>query len=81
MREARIAVSEYFVRLTGRTGLDESVNVFESGLVNSLAVIQMISFLEKEFRIRVELDDLERENFSSIRAVNEFLDRKLLAGA
>lgn len=76
MQDTLIAVSNYFARLTGLTAVDETVDVFESGLVNSLAVIQMISFVEKEFRIRVELDDLDRENFRSIRAVTEFVDRK-----
>ncbi|WP_434627444.1 acyl carrier protein [Chromobacterium sp. CV08] len=69
-------VSEYLCKLAGQQDLDESVNIFETGLVNSLAVIQLISFLEKNFRIKVEIDDLDLANFSSIQAICGFLAGK-----
>ncbi|OBU86063.1 acyl carrier protein [Chromobacterium subtsugae] len=74
-------VSEYLCKLAGQQDLDESVNIFETGLVNSLAVIQLIAFLEKNFRIKVEIDDLDTANFSSIRAVCDFLEQKAAANA
>lgn len=70
-------VSEYLCKIAGRQDLDESVDIFETGLVNSLATIQLIAFLEKNFKIKVEIDDLDRANFCSIQAVCGFLDRKV----
>jgi acyl carrier protein len=74
-------VSAYFFRLSGKHDLDETVDVFETGLVNSLATIQLIAFLEKNFKIKVEIDDLDRANFGSIRAVCNFLDKKTASHA
>ncbi|CDG89019.1 acyl carrier protein [Xenorhabdus bovienii] len=74
-------VSEYLCKLAGKQDLDDSVNIFETGLVNSLAAIQLISFLEKNFKIKVEIDDLDNANFSSIQAVCHFLDRKVAVNA
>ncbi|MDC9589588.1 acyl carrier protein [Xenorhabdus sp. XENO-10] len=72
-------VSEYLGKLSGKQDLGDTVNIFETGLVNSLAAIQLISFLEKNFKIKVEIDDLDNANFSSIQAVCDFLDKKVVA--
>ncbi|MDG9669456.1 acyl carrier protein [Hahella sp. CR1] len=74
-------VSEYLSKLAGKQDLDDSVDIFETGLVNSLAAIQLISFLEKNFRIKVEIDDLDNANFCSIQAVCNFLERKAVVNA
>ncbi|PHM46213.1 putative D-alanyl carrier protein [Xenorhabdus mauleonii] len=77
--EHKKLVSEYLCKLSGKQDLGDTVNIFETGLVNSLAAIQLISFLEKNFKIKVELDDLDNANFSSIQAVCDFLGRKVAA--
>ncbi|QDQ29418.1 acyl carrier protein [Chitinimonas arctica] len=74
-------VSDYLCKLAGRQELDEAVDIFETGLVNSLATIQLIAFLEKNFKFKVGLDDLDRANFCSIQAVCGFLDRKVAVNA
>ncbi len=81
MTARKSLVSEYFFRLAGTHDLDETVDVLETGLVNSLATIQLISFLEKNFKIKVEIDDLDRANFCSIQAVCAFLDKKTFGHA
>jgi acyl carrier protein len=74
-------VSEYFQKITGQANLDAGVNVFETGLVNSLATIQLIAFLEKSFKFKVGVDDLDIANFCSIEAVCNFLDKKAAGNA
>ncbi|MET0549621.1 MAG: phosphopantetheine-binding protein [Xanthomonas sp.] len=74
-------VTEYFQRISGKPDLSRDLDVFEAGLVNSLAVIQMIEFLERNFAIKVEIDDLDRANFASIAAVCAFLEGKAVADA
>jgi acyl carrier protein len=46
-----------------------------------LAAIQLIAFLERSFKIKVNLDDLDKANFSSIQAVCSFLCRKAVPNA
>lgn len=77
----RKLVSDYMCKLAGSTGLDDSTNVFETGLVNSLATLQIIAFVEKNFRIKVKLDDLDKANFCSVEAVCAFLTRKVASDA
>jgi acyl carrier protein len=50
--------------------------LFESGLVNSLFAVQLMTFIERKFGIEVGTDDLEIKNFESISATAAFIARK-----
>lgn len=41
-------------------------NIFERGFVNSLFAMQLLNFVESEFGITVENEDLDMANFSSV---------------
>lgn len=62
-------------------GLGDDENLFESGIVNSLFAIQLMTFIERTFEIEVGTDDLDIENFKSIDATAAFVARKLEARA
>ena len=49
---------------------------FESGIVNSLFAVQLMTFIEKTFAIEVGPDDLDIANFKSIEAAAGFVLRK-----
>lgn len=51
-------------------------NIFELGLVDSPFAIQLVSFIEEEFRIEVTDSDLDITNFSSVKRITEFVKRK-----
>lgn len=51
-------------------------DLFESGIVNSLFAVQLMTFIEKSFAIEVGPDDLEIANFKSIEASAGFVLRK-----
>ena len=56
--------------------LGEDDLLFESGLVNSLFAVQLMTFIEKTFGIEVGADDLDIDNFKSIRAAAVFVIKK-----
>ncbi len=51
-------------------------DLFESGIVNSLFAVQLMTFIEKTFAIEVTADDLDIANFKSIEAAAGFVVRK-----
>ena len=51
-------------------------DLFAGGYVNSLFAMQLILFVEKEFGVRVENDDLKLDNFRSLSAIDAFIRRK-----
>jgi methoxymalonate biosynthesis acyl carrier protein len=44
----------------------DSDNIFEKGFVSSLIAIQLLQFIEREFRIEVQDEDIQLANFSSV---------------
>jgi acyl carrier protein len=57
--------------------LEDDKNFFSSGLVNSLFAMQLVLFVEKTFSIKVEIEDLDIANFSTLRAIAAFVEKKL----
>lgn len=51
-------------------------NLFKAKYVNSLFVMQLILFIEKEYAIRVETEDMELSNFCSVDALSTFVEKK-----
>jgi acyl carrier protein len=55
-------------------GVDE--DIFASGFVNSLLAMQLVMFVEKEFDITIENDDLDIDNFRTINSIVALVERK-----
>lgn len=72
----RKTVREFILSSINITQLDDDDNLFESGIVNSLFAVQLMTFIEKTFAIEVEMDDLDIENFKSLSATTAFVVRK-----
>ena len=56
--------------------LDDDDDLFESGIVNSLFAVQLMTFIEKTFAIEVGMDDLDIDNFKSLNAATAFVLKK-----
>ncbi|MCP4156713.1 MAG: acyl carrier protein [bacterium] len=54
----------------------DSDNIFEMGFVNSLFAMKLVSYIEQEFGIEVDNEDLEISNFSSVDRIAEFISDK-----
>lgn len=56
--------------------LSDDDNLFESGIVNSLFAVQLMTYLEKTFNIEVTMDDLSIKNFESVNSTSTFVLNK-----
>ena len=52
-------------------------NILESGIVDSLGILDLVSFLEQEFVIVVADDELIPENFQSVARLTRFVEQKV----
>lgn len=62
--------------LARKNGFKSHEKWLESGLVDSLGILDLVTFLEKEFSLRVSDEDLLPENFQSLDAVADFVRKK-----
>ena len=52
-------------------------NLLESGIIDSLGVLELVTFLQQEFSVAVADDDLTPENFQNIECMARFVERSL----
>ena len=50
--------------------------LLKDGLIDSLGILEVVTFLEKEFGIIVSDEELLPENFGSIRSLSSFVQQK-----
>ena len=58
------------------TPLGYEDDIFEQGLVNSMFALQLVMYLEKEFSIKIENDDLQLSHFNTIDHIEQFVQGK-----
>lgn len=57
--------------------LGDNESFLGSDIVDSLGIVKLMTFVETEFEITVEDEDLQPENFQSIARLTEFVKTKL----
>jgi acyl carrier protein len=76
-RVKRLVLEDLDVNLTYED-LDETVPLFEEGLaLDSVLLVEMISFIEKRFNIELRDEALNRETFKNLRSVARVIEQQL----
>jgi len=63
----------------GNVEFDDSDNIFAAGFVDSLFAIELVTFLEEEFSIEIQNEDLEIDTFQSVDNMVAFVEEKTQA--
>jgi len=75
-KKVRETVTNFLLSSINIANLNLDDNLFESGIVNSLFAVQLMTFLEKTFALEIGMDDLDIANFKSVNAASAFVLRK-----
>lgn len=81
MDQTQGKIKEFLSRFFKNHDLQPEEDIFALGFVNSLLAMQLVAFVEKEFAIRVEDEDLDLDNFRSIDAIASLVAKKSGASA
>jgi acyl carrier protein len=60
-----------------KRGLNDELPLLETGIVDSLGVLDVVGFLEQTFQIRIDDDELTPDNFASIGSMAAFMERRI----
>ena len=61
--------TEFLKGLTHCEDLSAKTDLVASGVLNSLTLMDLLTFLEKEFQLRVGADELTPENLASVETI------------
>ena len=59
------------------TNLSDTDQLIESGIIDSLGIMKLIGYLEENLSVQIDDMELIPENFASIEAITELVDKKL----
>ena len=57
--------------------LQEDTSFLDSGIIDSTGMLELAHFIEDEFQINIEDEEMLPENLDSLKAVKEFISSKL----
>ena len=58
------------------SGLEDDTSFLEEGIIDSTGMLELITFLEEEFAIQLDDEELIPENLDSINNLLAFLSKK-----
>ncbi|HEY5933179.1 MAG TPA: acyl carrier protein [Kofleriaceae bacterium] len=58
------------------TSLTDDTPLLSAGIIDSLAVLDMVSFIEKEFAVRLEQEDLGRDRLDTIALIGALIEER-----
>lgn len=73
--DIKTEIKSFLAKNIGNTSLEDEDDLFDSGLVNSLFAMELVSFVEKKFKIRVADKDLNLDNFKTISTISGLIQR------
>ncbi len=76
MDERKVKIKQFLSRFFRNHELKDDEDIFALGFVNSLLAMQLVAFVEKEFQVTVEDEDLDLDNFRTIDAIDALIERK-----
>lgn len=57
--------------------LTDDLELKESGILDSMSTLKLVTFLEELYKVEFEANDLDPENLSSINAIERLVRSKL----
>ena len=70
-------IRQFLAQYIRHQEINDDDDIFQKGFVNSLFAMQLVLYVESEFHIRVENEDLKLDNFRSIDAIAGLIQSKI----
>lgn len=79
-QDVREFVIDSFLFGSGESHLSNDDSFLEKGLVDSLGILNLVTFVQKKYSISVEDEELVTDNWDSVNRIAAFVQRKLESG-
>ena len=66
----------FLVSATGQSSIDGDTELQESGIIDSLMMMDLLVFVETEFGVRLDFEDLTPDAFHSPATIARLIERR-----
>lgn len=74
-------LDENFLYMRPDFVLNDNDPLLERGVVDSMGIVEMLTFLEDEFGVKAEDEEISEANLGSVAAIVRFVSAKMSAAA
>lgn len=57
--------------------IEEETNLFKSGVLDSLGVVTMVTFIDEKFGCSLDFEELTEENLGSLKSLTDLVLKKV----
>lgn len=75
--EIRALIGEVYVAELGGIVVEDDLNLFESGIIDSFALTTLVAALETKYGLRIPDSDATPDNLGSVALVESYLKGRL----
>jgi acyl carrier protein len=61
--------------LVEREDIELDKSLIDSGIIDSMGLIEISSFITKNFNFKVAVDQMTKQNFGSVLSIVDFIDK------
>ena len=54
---------------------DIATNIVKEGLVDSMGILTLVSFLERRYHVEIDFEDITPDNFKTVGAIARFIKK------
>ena len=80
-KQLRDYIVENFLFGDTETEFSDTDSFMEKGIIDSTGILEVITYIEENFNIKIEDHELIPENLDSISNIVSFIDRKVKEGS
>jgi acyl carrier protein len=68
-------ILEKLAKTKNFTTINNQDNLIENGIIDSLGIVQLVSFIENTFTIKIKDEDIIPDYFESIDAISHYIEQ------
>jgi acyl carrier protein len=69
-------ISQNFLYTRPRFELRDELDLFRNGIIDSMGVMELIEFIQDEFKVEIADDDITEENLGTVAAIARFVSKR-----
>ncbi len=73
--DTKLKIKVFLEKETQKTIAGDSENLISNGVIDSFTMIKLIGFIESEFGIKANMEELAPENFNSVDTISEMINK------
>lgn len=70
-------IQEQIIKGQKDIDLQLSTNLIEEGIIDSLGIMKLLTFIEENYNLEISDEELLPENFESLKAICEMVESKI----